>query len=332
MEKLVKERLDRLSGLLSQVSMQYKGQQRSTNHFVALTYTLNKKEFNKEKIQDVRKHIKKTTNIISSYRGATMTILSGLLASKYGDPKQKFNKIFKYGKRMKNAGFKNSIFLPLSSYVLLVTCEEEQSETRINKAIDIYKKLKKNRKWLTRREDYPLSIFLANSDNSVNNIIDNMEECYKLLNTNGFKKNNELKILSHILGFCKEDNEIKVSRCKTMLNSLKENKIKVYHGGYAAIGLLTVFGDEGYNALKQVIEVVKTIKSNKKYRWLTKETYLYTAVALVSDVYIQNIKNNKKFIKLKKQISIEALIEVQIITTLAAANVATSSARSASSY
>lgn len=332
MEKLVKERLDRLIGLLSQVSMQYKGQQRSTNHFAALTYTLNKKEFNKEKIQDVRKHIKKTTHIFSSYRGATITILSALLASKYEDPKQKFNKIFKYGKRMKKAGFKNSIFLPLANYVLLVTCEEEQVETRINKAIDIYKKLKKNRKWLTRGDDYPLSIFLANSDNSVNNIIDNIKECYKLLNTNGFKKNNELKILSHILGFCKEDNAIKVLRCKTMLNTLKENKIKVYHGGYAAIGLLTVLGDEGYKALKQVIEVVRTIEYNKKYRWLTKETYLYTAVALVSDVYIENIKNHKKFMQLNKQISIESLIEVQIIATLAAANVATSSARASSSY
>jgi len=325
MEKLVEEKLNRLIGLFNQVSMQYKWQQPLTNHFAALTYTLNKKEFNKEKIQDVRKHIKKTTGIFSYYRGTSMTILSALLASQYDDPKQEFDKMFDYGKKMKKIGFKNSMFLPIANYALLATCEEERVDTRINKAIAIYKEMRKNHRWLTSGDDYPLFIFLAKSDNSVNTIIENMEECYKLLNQNGFKKNNGLQFLSHILGFRQEDNTIKVLRCIKMFNILRENKIKVYSGGYAAIGFLAILGEEGYEAVEQVIEVVKILKSNKKYKWLTKETHLYTATALVSDVYIENMKNQKELIQTTIGISIETLISAQIVATLAAASGATSS-------
>ncbi|MCB2294175.1 DUF4003 domain-containing protein [Clostridium algoriphilum] len=332
MEKLVEEKLDRLIDLFNQVSMQYKWQQPLTNHFVALTYTLNKSEFDKNKIENLRKHIKKTTGIFSHYRSASMMIISAVLSSKYDDPKVEFNKILNYDKRMREVGFKNSMYLPIANYALLATCDEEGVDTRINKAIELYKEMRKNHPWLTSGDDYPLSIFLSKSDSSVKSIIENMEECYKLLNQNGFKKNNGLQFLSHILGFRKEDNAVKVLRCIRMFNKLKQNKIKVYSGGYAAIGFLSILGEEGYEAVDQVIEVVRILKSTKKYRWLTKETHLYTAAALVSDVYIENMKNNKELIQTIIGISIEALIAAQIVATVAAASGATTSAGIASSY
>ena len=54
MEELVKEKLDRLIDLFQQVSREYKWEQSLTNHFTALTYTLNNKDFDKEKIENVR--------------------------------------------------------------------------------------------------------------------------------------------------------------------------------------------------------------------------------------------------------------------------------------
>ena len=190
-------------------------------------------------------HIKKTTGIFSYYRGTSMIILSSLFACKYDNPKQEFDKMLHYDKRMKEAGFKNSMYLPMANYALLATCREEWQIIRINKAIEIYKEMKKNHPWLTSGDDYPLSILLADSDMPVNNIIDNMEECYNLLNEYGFGKNNGLQFLSHILGFRKEENKVKVLRCKEIFDKLKENKMKVYSGGYAVIGFLSILGEKG---------------------------------------------------------------------------------------
>ena len=331
MEELVKAKLDRLIDLFQQVSMQYKWEQALTNHFTALTYTLNKKDFDKEKVQKVRNHMKETTGIFSYYRGTSKIILSALLACQYENPEQKFDKMLDYDKKMKEAGFKNSMYLPIANYALLTTCEEEWIDTRINKAIEIYKEMRNNHPWLTSGDDYPLAILLADSEMSVNNIIENMEECYKLLNENGFGKNNGLQFLSHILGFRKEENTTKVLRCKEIFDRLKGNKMKVYSGGYAVIGFLSILGEDAYEAVEQVIEVVKILQSTKKYKWLTKETHLFTAAALVSDIYIDNMKNQKELIQTSIGISIEALIAAQTAASIAAASGAAAAGASASS-
>ena len=331
MEELVKAKLDRLIELFEQVSMQYKWEQSLTNHFTALTYTLNKKTFDKEKIENVRNHMKRTTGIFSYYRGTSKIILSALLACQYDNPEQEFDKMLNYDKRMKEAGFKNSMYLPIANYALLATCTEEWINVRINKAIEIYKEMRKNHPWLTSGDDYPLSILLADSDMPINNIIENMEDCYKLLNENGFGKNNGLQFLSHILAFRQEENKVKVLRCKEIFYRLKENKMKVYSGGYAVIGFLSILGEEGYEAVDQVIEIVKTLQSTKKYKWLTKETHLFTAAALVSDVYIENMKNRKEIIQTSIGISIEALIAAQTAATIAAASGAAAAAGASAS-
>jgi len=332
MEELVKGKLDRLIELFQQVSTQYKWEESLTNHFTALTYTINNRNFDKEKIEDVRMHIKKTTSVFSNYRGTSKIILSALLACQYDNPKQEFDKMLNYDKRMKEVGFKNNMYLPIANYALLATCNEEWVDTRINKAIEIYSEMKKNHPWLTGGDDYPLSILLANSDGSVNSIIENMEERYQLLNENGFGKNNGLQFLSHILGFDQETNKVKVLRCKEIFDKLKENNMKVYSSGYAVIGFLAILGEKGYEAVDQVIEIVKVLKSTKKYKWLTKETHLYTAAALVSDVYIDNMKNQKDLIQTSIGISIEALIAAQTVAIIAAASsTAAISAESSSS-
>ena len=331
MEELLNKKLDRLIDLFQEVSAQYKWEGSLTNHFMALTYTLNKRNFEKEKIEEVRMHMKKTTGVFSYYRGTSKIILSALLACQYDNPKQEFDKMLKYDKDMKAAGFKNNMYLPIANYALLATCSEECVEIRINKAIEIYNEMKKNHPWLTGGDDYPLSILLANSNDSVNNIIENMEECYQLLNENGFGKNNGLQFLSHILGFGIEANKVKVLRCKEIFNMLKENKMKVYSSGYAIIGFLAILGEKGYEAVEQVIEVVKVLKSTKKYKWLTKETHLYTAAALVSDLYIESMKGQKELMQTAIGISIEALIAAQTVAAIAAASSAAASAGASAS-
>ncbi|MBK5241715.1 DUF4003 family protein [Clostridium sp.] len=109
MEALIKLKLDRLIVLFQEVSSVYKWEGALTNHFTALTYTLNNRGFDKEQIQDVRFHMKKTTGIFSNYRGISKIIVSALLTGKYDNPKQEFDKILSYDKRMKQAGFKNVI-------------------------------------------------------------------------------------------------------------------------------------------------------------------------------------------------------------------------------
>ena len=331
MEELIKLKLDRLINLFQEVSSGYKWEGSLTNHFTALTYTLNNKDFDKKMVEDVRFHMKKTTGMFSNYRGTSKIILSTLLAGKYENPNQEFDKILSYDKKMKQAGFKNNMYLPIASYALLSSCNEECVTTRIDKALDIYSEMKKNHFWLTSGDDYPLSILLSNSDASVNSIIENMEDCYNLLTENGFHKNNGLQFLSHILGFRKEDNKTKVLRCKEIFDRLKDNNMKVYSSGYGVIGFLSILGEEGYEAVDQVIEVVKVLKTTKRYKWLTKETHLYTAAALVCDVYIDNMRNQKDLIQTAIGISIETLIAAQTVAIIAAASSTVAIAASSSS-
>lgn len=328
MNELIKQRLDKLIELYNEIASDFKWDGSLIRNFAALTYMLNKRDFKKDRIESIRKYIKKNTGMFSYYRGTQMYLLSYLLTSQFDNPEEKFDKMMKHHDKMRGAGFKNSLYLPIANYSLLITCEEEFVNARISKAMDIFEEMKKNHPWLTNGDDYPLAVLLANSDKTVHSSIQNIEECYKLLNENGFSKGNGLQFLSHILSFSDENNKVKTERCKEIYEKLKENKFRVYPSYYGALGFLTLLGDDSNTAVNQVMEIANYFKTDKKFKWLGKGTHILIASAIVSDVYIESKKEQKDLIQTSLGISIEALIAAQTAACVAGACAASAAAAS----
>jgi len=328
MKSELKNKVDQLLEVYMKISKDFKWENNLSQHFAALTYILKDKEFEKEKIENMKKVIKENTGLFSNYRGNTMFILSMLLCSEYDNPKEKFVELIEYDKKLKEEGFKNNMYLPIASYALLLTCEEDSIDTRTEKAYEIYCEMKKNHPWITGGDDYPLCVLLSGSAKTIDTNIKNIEECYKYLNEEGFSKGNGLQFLSHILSFGDEANSSKVMRCMKIFDRLKENKLKIYSSYYAALGLITLISNDKSEAIEDFIDVAQYLNGLKKYKWLGKGMNVLIASAIVSNEYIKDKTNQKDFIATTLSISIEALIAAQTAAMVAAVTASTAAATS----
>ncbi|WBW96367.1 DUF4003 family protein [Oceanirhabdus sp. W0125-5] len=331
MKSELKNKADHMLELYMKISKDYKWENNLSLHFAALTYLIKNKQFDKEKIEDLKKVIKDNTGLFSNYRGNTMFILSMLLCSEFDEPKEKFIKMMNFDKKLNNEGFKNNMYLPIANYALLLTCEENLIDSRIKKSYEIYGEMKKNHPWLTGGDDYPLCVVLAGSDKPLDTNIKDIEECYKFLNEEGFYKGNSLQFLSHILSFGEEYNRSKAARCLEIYKTLKENKLRIDSNYYAALGLVTLISKDNNEAVQDLIDLAQYLNKLKKYKWLGKGMNVLIASAIVCKEYIEDKMNQNDLISTTLGISIETLIAAQTAATIAAVTASTAAITAATS-
>ncbi|NBI29525.1 DUF4003 family protein [Chengkuizengella marina] len=326
MEQSLKTKVDEMLELYFTIEKDFRWENNLSLHFAALTYTQKHIKYEKNRIKNTNDYIKNQTRLFSSFR-SNMFMISMLLCSEFDDPESQFLKLLTYEKWFKEAGFKNSEYMPITCYALLLSCEESMMEERIRKSLEIFKEIKKYHPWITSGDDYPLCVMLANSESPTEKSIQNIIEIYRALNEHGFRKGNGLQLLSHILSFSYENIQIKSERCKSIFDQLKKNKLKIDSQYYAALGLITLLDDDQHEVVTNLIEVANYLKRLKKYKWLGRGMNVLLASVIVSKQYIENKTEQNKLIDTTLSVSIEALIAAQTAAAVSAI-VATSVAAS----
>lgn len=298
--------------------------------FIALVYSLSDKTFDKEEFDTMTKYIKKNSKLFSHYRGHQKYSTAALLVTKFDNPEEAFDSLLEYDEKMKDMGFKNSPYLSIASYALLLTSSKEDVDNRINRAMEIYKEMKSNHFWLTSTDDYPVSILLSQSDEDKDKLISNIEENYKMLHNEGLSRGNGMQFLSHLLTFVPGSSNIKAHKVKGIYDSLKEEKLKVSSTYYGVLGYLSLLGEFSNQATLEVIEVVKYLKSKKNFKWVNKDMNILIATALVTNEYMDKLTQGNELIETGIGISIETMIAAQTAALIAAMSASTAASASAS--
>ena len=323
MDAVLKENSNNLIKIYRQVYKDYKWKNSSNmNNLIALAHIMNEKEYSREAINTVNQYIARKTGPFSCYRQKSI-LFSALLALSFPDPENKFDTLQEYEMRLKDAGFRSYTYRPVTAYTLLLTCDGGQIDERIAKGYEIFTRMRKDHPWLTSGDDYPLSILLASSQDSVDTIMKEIEDLYNSLHRIGFNRGNGLQYLAHILSLSSENYEYNVSRCKALYDYFRQNNMKVYSSNYGALGLLTLMADRSQEAAQDVLIVNKYLREDRTIRWLGKETLFLTAVALASNILLRNLQNSKVLIEVNSCVTIEHLIAAQTAAMLGATCAAT---------
>ncbi|MFZ7802529.1 DUF4003 family protein [Bacillus thuringiensis] len=229
--------------------------------------------------------------------------------------------------RLVTGGFSRSIFTYLAAAVLL-TEENEQHGTHIQRSMQVYKRMKKDHLFFTSTNDYPLAVLLAGQSEHVETLMDRVERLYQKLATAGLRKGNDLQFLSHILSLKKDvREELLVAKCTNIWNLLKQEKVKVKQMHYPAIGLLALLED-GEKEIHSIRAFIEKLQGDKLFRWHT-DTNILIAIQL----FVSQKGEESKATNTGLQTMIEVLIQAQqaaMMATIAASSAATSSASSSS--
>lgn len=323
MDYVLRESMDNLISIYSQVNKDYKWKNSSSmNNLIALAHIMNQKGYSKQDIDRVNAYIKDNTGPFCCYRQKSI-LFSALLLLAFPDPENKFDILQDYEQRLKVAGFRSYTYRPVTAYTLLLTCDEARIDEKIAKAYEIFTEMRKDHPWLTSGDDYPLSVLLASSEESIPTIMDDIESLYYALNKVGLNRGNGLQFLSHILSLSPEANSSKATRCKALYDFFKKNKHKLFSSNYASLGLLTLLAEKSQEAAQEVLGASNYLRENRTIRWLGKESLFLTATALVSTILLQNMQNQNALTETSSYVTVEHLIAAQTAAMLGATCAAT---------
>ncbi len=318
MDQILTESTDKLIWIYRQVHKDYRWKNSSSmNNLIALSHIMNDKDYSKQDIDRVNDYIKGKTGSFSCYRQKSI-LFSALLVLGFSDPENKFDILRDYEQRLKDAGFRSYTYRPVTAYSLLFTCEEAKIDEKIAKAYKIFTEMRKDHPWLTSGDDYPLSVLLASSEDSVATIMKDIESLYHSLNKVGLSRGNSLQFLSHILSLSAESKGDKATRCRMLYDYFKKNELKIYSANYGALGLLTLLAEKSQEAAQEVLVLSNYLRENRSIRWLGRETLFLTATALVSTIFLQKTQNNKVLTETKSHVTVENIIAAQTAAMLGA--------------
>lgn len=112
--------------------------------------------------------------------------------------------------------------------------------------------MKNNHPFLTSSDDYCRAALIAINSKNLDRDLEYMENCYKVLNSKGFYKSNNLQSLSHVMVFDKNKNEESLNKVLRMKKLLENNNCKIDGYGYPLIGAISLLECDEEILVKQI--------------------------------------------------------------------------------
>ena len=237
-----------------------------------------------ERIKDCKRIVKQSVGIFSSFRGNMMLPLACMLA-KSDSPEERWDQALNSYAALKQH-FWGSEFLALAA-VAMAESGNIDIERIANRGRTLYERMKKEHRFLTGSEDSVFSVLLAQSERSDDDLISDMERCYKALNSK-FRKGDALQSASHILALSEGEPEKKAERVISVFEKIKEKGGK-YGKNYelpilAAASLLKKDEDE---IAQDILDAAEKLREHKKYRGLfgfsKTARYMHAAMLVATD-------------------------------------------------
>lgn len=159
----------------------------------ALTLTMKNAEINVSNVNNARNIIKDKTSLISNFRSYNL-LTTAVNLSLFDNPNQVFDEILDIYNKLKKQFFQ-SAYLVLVAHYLYTNKHKLPIDEAIIKTKEAYDRMKTNHYFLTSSDDVMASAMIATNSNNLEKTFEEIEECYKILNNNGYFKGNNLQAL-----------------------------------------------------------------------------------------------------------------------------------------
>lgn len=280
--------------------------------YSALNLTLRNEIANIDRIEKAIKLIKENTSAFSEYRRRNLLNLA-VNISLEEDMDRALSEIENIYINLKSE-FSHSRYLMLAAEEIFFSRNFINVEEVIMNTKTAYKYMKKNHRFETKREDLCSAAMIAMTSENLEEIFDEINECYDVLTDCGFSKNNDLELLSNVLSIINMPVDRKCAQVRDLATNLKENKVE-FKKSYLPILGIAAFVTDDYNKLsKNVLDVSETLKENEGFRSVTVDEKARNIMALVLVVkeYLDNLKDDSKLKIIKKSSdkSLEAVFAI----------------------
>lgn len=300
----------------------------------ALSVTLKNEIADASKIDYCKDLIKGNTSVFSNFRGNNLlTTATNLSLEAF--PEETLKELIEINDKLKNE-FWGSQYLILSAWVIYNAKDKFPVDESIRNMKIAYDIMKKNHFFLTGSDDYTSAAMISTTSYNIEKTLEEIEECYDILKSNGFWAGNNLQSLSHILSL---GNGTPIEKCNKVIalnKILKENKVAIKYYSLPLLGVATFVTDDYESFCNHYIGTIKELKSQKGFGSfsLTAEVRNMIAAALVCSKYVDELSmleiDNSKIIETTNNTALTIVIAMQAAATAAAASAAAAASSSSS--
>ena len=227
--------------------------------------------------------VKSTTGPFSSFRGNICLPLICMLAAG-DDPEDRWERTQR-GYALLKGSFFGSEYLALAALLLSDGGREEDLAALAARGKGLYQRMKKEHPFLTGQEDSVFALLLAESQRTDDELIDDMETCYRLLDER-FPKGDGLQSASHVLALSPKTPEEKVRRMIALFDGIqnaggkygKDRQLPIL----AALSLGTASEEELVRGIMDLDGLLAQQKGYKGVFGLDRRTRMMHAAMLLS--------------------------------------------------
>ncbi|WP_158282293.1 DUF4003 family protein [Salipaludibacillus keqinensis] len=263
---ILKEYMDIYKRMRSKHRWQVNDQR--TLMIAASFYVVNDSAFHLQDYSDLTDYIKKKSPLFTTMRSYQRFTTAAMLDQRFDHPKEKYLELTDLYEQLVKGGFKRGTFTYIAALVMLAGDSDNSShKTSIERSLSVYKGMKQHHPFITSKNDYPLSVLLAQLDQDIEPLMNHIEHFYRELNQNGFRKGNDLQFLSHILSIETERTPDDLTNsCVSIWEEFKRRKVKIKPMHYPEIGLLAL-AHASSDDLNQVEHLVYELNRMKWFKW-----------------------------------------------------------------
>ena len=238
-----------------------------------------------DRLKACRKVIKKHTRPFSRFRGKVRTFLSCML-SLGNDPDERMTLANDYYRLLRQE-FKGTEYLVLAAFLLTELTENRLTEEQVARGKEIFRLMNSRHRFLTNNTDSVFAMLLAYSEKSGDELVCEMESCYKLLKTR-FSGNGDMQTVSQVLSMASGTPEEKAQRVIDLYDALLEADVRYGRSSEMAPLAALSLADTPVSVLVEEIKsAYEFLAAGKEYgsKDTDKEQCAMHAVMIVSDQY-----------------------------------------------
>ncbi len=282
-----------------------------------------------EQLERCKALVKSTTGVFSNFRGNIRLPLICMLAAGVA-PEERWERTQRCYATLKDSFFRSE-FLALAALLLSDTAAEDELSALAARGKNLYQRMKKEHPFLTGQEDSIFALILAQSARTDDELIEDMEACYTLLDQR-FPKGDGLQTASHVLSLFEGAPEEKAGRTIALFDAIEAAGLK--YGKDRQLPLLAALSlsgesvDELVQGIRELDEFLSAQKGYKGVFGFDRRTRSMHAAMLLSLPDKQTDLVNAA----AQQATLAMIVAQQALMCAVVASSAASSAAAASSH
>ena len=237
----------------------------SVLRFVALTLATAERDDLVERLEAAADELRGRSGWSSPLRSSIRYVIAAMILKRDVSPSRVHQRVedvrAAFRRRKMRRGGLSEI---LAALILVLKAEGRPvADGTVDRLQSILAAWKKDHRWLTGSDDYPMAALHATRDVGPEEVSLQVEEIYRALREQGFRRGNQLQLTSHLLAIGSAPPRAAARRFAALVQAFRERGWKISPSRYDEVAVLALCSPQPARLAQQVLAIRDRLRSHK---------------------------------------------------------------------